>query len=162
MSKGKKTVVDVRSIGDEVDVHVENIDTQKAYRENIAHSTQDIVDKLDQQKLKDIELELMRKAAREELENSIRKLDNHAICQEVHEEDCNCSKCRPSPKPNFLRKHKAKILAIILFVCMLILSIGCPPSRENNEVSRVVDIIFDILSDTEHNGGYDFIMELLK
>ena len=34
--------------------------------------------------------------------------------------------------------------------------------EENNKVSRVVDIIFDILSDTEHNGGYDFIMELLK
>ena len=168
MSEDKKVFVNVKSVNDEVNVHTENIDTQRVYRKNIAYTTQDIVDKLDQQKLKDIELEFMRKATREELEDSIRKLDSHAICsgnvscpkdvkvvtvkeneckdckvvqehvvpdvvQEVHGEDCHCSKCCPNPKPSFFQKHKAKILGAIVFVCVLVLSIGWMPSGGNYE-----------------------------
>ena len=168
MSEDKKVFVNVTSVNDEVDVHAENIDSQRVYRKNIAYTTQDIVDKLDQQKLKDIELEFMRKATREELEDSIRKLDSHAICsgnvscpkdvkvvtvkedkckdckvvqehvvpdvvQEVHGEDCHCSKCCPNPKPSFFQKHKAKILGAIVFVCVLVLSIGWMPSGGNYE-----------------------------
>ena len=170
MPKDKKTV-NVKSVNDEVNVRAENADTQRVYRKNIAYTTQEIVDKLDQQKLKDIELEFMRKATREELEDSIRKLDSHAICsgnvscpkdvkvvtvkedkckdckvvqervvpdvaQEVHEvhgEDCHCSKCCPNPKPSFFQKHKAKILGAIVFVCVLVLSIGWMPSGGNYE-----------------------------
>ena len=168
MSEDKKVFVNVTSVNDEVDVHAKNIDSQRVYRKNIAYTTQEIVDKLDQQKLKDIELEFMRKATREELEDSIRKLDSHAICsgnvscpkdvkvvtvkedkckdckvtqehvvpnvvQEVHGEDCHCSKCCPNPKPNFFQKHKAKILAAIVFICILVLSIGWMPSGGNYE-----------------------------
>ena len=167
MPKDKKTV-NVKSVDDEVNVRAENADTQRVYRKNIAYTTQEIVDKLDQQKLKDIELEFMRKATREELEDSIRKLDSHAICsgnvscpkdvkvitvkedkckdckiaqehvvpdvaQEVHGEDCHCSKCCPNPKPSFFQKHKAKILGAIVFVCVLVLSIGWMPSGGNYE-----------------------------
>ena len=153
------------------------ISEQRAYRKKIAYTTQDIVDKLDQQKLRDIELEFMRKATREELEDSIRKLDNHAICsgnvvcpkeapvvivkenkcegcvkeqpvkqampvqsvepaepvEEVHGPDCHCSKCCPNPNPTFFQKHKNKILAAIVFICVLILSIGWLPSGGNYE-----------------------------
>ena len=171
MSEDKKVFVNVKSVNDEVVAHVENIDSQRVYRKNIAYTTQEIVDKLDQQKIKDIELEFMRKATREELEDSIRKLDSHAICsgnvscpkdvkvvtvkedkckdckvvqervvpdvaQEVHEvhgEDCHCSKCCPNPKPSFFQKHKAKILGAIVFVCVLVLSIGWMPSGGNYE-----------------------------
>ena len=168
MSEDKKVFVNVKSVNDEVNVHAENVDTQKIYRKNIAYTTQDIVDKLDQQKLKNIELEFMRKSTREELEDSIRKLDSHAICsgniscpkdvkvvtvkedkckdckivqehvapnvvQEVHGEDCHCSKCCPNPKPNFFQKHKAKILAAIVFICILVLSIGWMPSGGSYE-----------------------------
>ena len=153
------------------------ISEQREYRKKIAYTTQDIVDKLDQQKLRDIELEFMRKATREELEDSIRKLDNHAICsgnvvcpkeapvvivkenkcegcvkeqpvkqampvqpvepaklvEEVHGPDCHCSKCCPNPNPTFFQKHKNKILAAIVFICVLILSIGWLPSGGNYE-----------------------------
>ena len=153
------------------------ISEQREYRKKVAYTTQDIVDKLDQQKLRDIELEFMRKATREELEDSIRKLDNHAICsgnvvcpkeapvvivkenkcegcvkeqpvkqampvqsvepaepvEEVHGPDCHCSKCCPNPKPTFFQKHKNKILAAIVFICVLILSIGWLPSGGNYE-----------------------------
>ena len=57
MSEDKKVFVNVTSVNDEVDVHAENIDTQRVYRKNIAYTTQDIVDKIDQQKLKDIKIE---------------------------------------------------------------------------------------------------------
>ena len=168
MSENKKTFVNVKSVNDEVVAHAENIDSQRVYRKNIAYTTQEIVDELDQQKLRDIELEFMRKATREELEDSIRKLDSHAICsgnvscpkdvkvvtikedkckdckiaqehvvpdvaQEVHGEDCHCSKCCPNPKPNFFQKHKAKLLAAIVFICVLVLSIGWMPSGGNYE-----------------------------
>ena len=157
------------------------ISEQREYRKKIAYTTQDIVDKLDQQKLRDIELEFMRKATKEELEDSIRKLDNHAICsgnvvcpkdvhvvtvkenkcegcvkeqpvqqtmsvqpvavpvepaepiEEVHGPDCHCSKCCPNPNPTFFQKHKNKILAAIVFICVLILSIGWLPSGGNYE-----------------------------
>ena len=167
MPKDKKTV-NVKSVNDEVNVRAENADTQRVYRKNIAYTTQEIVDELDQQKLRDIELEFMRKATREELEDSIRKLDSHAICsgnvscpkdvkvvtikedkckdckiaqehivpdvaQEVHGEDCHCSKCCPNPKPNFFQRHKAKLLAAIVFICVLVLSIGWMPSGGNYE-----------------------------
>ena len=153
------------------------ISEQREYRKKVAYTTQDIVDKLDQQKLRHIELEFMRKATREELEDSIRKLDNHAICsgnvvcpkeapvvivkenkcegcvkeqpikqampvqpvelaepvEEVHGPDCHCSKCCPNPNPTFFQKHKNKILAAIVFICVLILSIGWLPSGGNYE-----------------------------
>ena len=157
------------------------ISEQREYRKKVAYTTQDIVDKLDQQKLRDIELEFMRKATKEELEDSIRKLDNHAICsgnvvcpkeapvvivkenkcegcikeqpvkqtmsvqpvaipvepaepiEEVHGPDCHCSKCCPNPNPTFFQKHKNKILAAIVFICVLILSIGWLPSGGNYE-----------------------------
>lgn len=154
------------------------ISEQREYRKKIAYTTQDIVDKLDQQKLRDIELEFMRKATKEELEDSIRKLDNHAICsgnvmcpkdvpvvvikddnkcngctpkkevvapvaapvvaakeekEEVHGPDCHCSKCCPNPNPTWFQKHKFKLLAAIVFICVLILSIGWLPSGGSYE-----------------------------
>lgn len=132
------------------------INEQREYRKNIAYTTQDIVDKLDAQRLRDIELEFMRKATREELEYSIQKLDNHAICSgnvvcpkdakcsgggcktpsvsetqeevaEVHGADCHCSKCCPNPKPSWFKKNKLKIFMVILWVAIIILAVGWTP-----------------------------------
>ena len=130
------------------------IKEQREYRKNIAYTTQDIVDKLDAQRLRDIELEFMRKATREELEYSIQKLDNHAICSgnvvcpkdvkcggcapietqtqevaaEVHGPGCHCEKCCPNPRPSWFKKHKAGLLAAIIFACVLILAVGWTPA----------------------------------
>ena len=105
MPKKDKIFVSVKSVVDELK-ESDSIDTQRDYRKKIAYTTQDIVDKLDQQKLRDIELEFMRKATREELEDSIRKLDNHSICSgnvvcpkdipvTVVREDSKCEGCAP-------------------------------------------------------------------
>ena len=146
------------------------INEQREYRKNIAYTTQDIVDKLDAQRLRDIELEFMRKATREELEYSIQKLDNHAICSgnvvcpkdakcsgecapkitqkevaEVHGADCHCSKCCPNPRPSWFKKHKAGLLAAIIFACVLILAVGWTPAgavftaMQNSYVDLIVN-----------------------
>ena len=145
------------------------INEQREYRKNIAYTTQDIVDKLDAQRLRDIELEFMRKATREELEYSIQKLDNHAICSgnvvcpkdvkcggcapietqeevaEVHGPGCHCEKCCPNPKPSWFKKHKAGLLAAIIFACVLILAVGWTPAgavftaMQNSYVDLIVN-----------------------
>ena len=146
------------------------IKEQREYRKNIAYTTQDIVDKLDAQRLRDIELEFMRKATREELEYSIQKLDNHAICSgnvvcpkdakcsgeyapkitqeevaEVHGPGCHCEKCCPNPRPSWFKKHKAGLLAAIIFACVLILAVGWTPAgavftaMQNSYVDLIVN-----------------------
>ena len=149
------------------------INEQREYRKSIAYTTQDIVDKLDQQRLRDIELEFMRKATREELEYSIQKLDNHAICSgnvvcpkevkcggecntpskkepqeevaEVHGPGCHCEKCCPNPRPSWFKKHKAGLLAAIIFACVLILAVGWTPAgavftaMQNSYVDLIVN-----------------------
>lgn len=150
--------INARSMADELNKSNDPaINEQREYRKNIAYTTQDIVDKLDAQRLRDIELEFMRKATREELEYSIQKLDNHAICSgnvvcpkevkcggecntpskkepeevavmaPIHGEDCHCSKCCPNPRPSWLKKHKAGVFASILVACILILAVGWTP-----------------------------------
>lgn len=132
------------------------INEQREYRKNIAYTTQDIVDKLDAQRLRDIELEFMRKATREELEYSIQKLDNHSICSgnvtcpkelkcgvcapsekepeevmvmnPIHGDDCHCSKCCPNPKPNFFHRNKIKIFMGVLWAALIVLAVGWSPS----------------------------------
>ena len=146
--------INARSMADELNKSNDPvISEQREYRKQIAYSTQDMVDKLDAQRLRDIELEFMRKATREELEDSIRKLDNHSICTgvltcpkdakcsgecapkitqeevaEVHGPGCHCEKCCPNPKPSWFKKHKAGLLAAIIFACVLILAVGWTPA----------------------------------
>lgn len=148
--------INARSMADELNKSNDPaINEQREYRKNIAYTTQDIVDKLDAQRLRDIELEFMRKATREELEYSIQKLDNHAICSgnvvcpkevkcggecntpskkepqeevaEVHGPDCHCDKCCPNPRPSWFKKNKLKIFMAILWVAIIILAVGWTP-----------------------------------
>ena len=52
-----------------------------------------------------------------------------AVRQEAqHGDDCHCSKCCPSPNPNFFQKHKNSILIGILWIILVVLAIGWAPS----------------------------------
>ena len=146
--------INARSMADELNKSNDPaINEQREYRKNIAYTTQDIVDKLDAQRLRDIELEFMRKATREELEYSIQKLDTHAICSgnvvcpkdvkcggcapikeqtqeevaEVHGPGCHCEKCCPNPRPSWFKKNKLKVFMVILWAAIIILAVGWTP-----------------------------------
>ena len=146
--------INARSMADELNKRNDPaINEQREYRKNIAYTTHDIVDKLDAQRLRDIELEFMRKATREELEYSIQKLDNHAICSgnvvcpkdvkcggcapietqtqeevaEVHGPGCHCEKCCPNPRPSWFKKNKLKVFMVILWAAIIILAVGWTP-----------------------------------
>lgn len=122
---------------------------ERTLRKDIALSTQDLVDKLDKQKLADIELEFQRRATKEELENSIRKLENHSICtgditcpkvdtakpedKAVHGDDCRCSRCCPKPNQNWFERHKISFYLSILVASMIVLAIGWSPSGDTFE-----------------------------
>lgn len=188
MSENKKQDGFVKAVSMADEAHKEALSEEREYRKQIAYTTQDMIDRLDQQKLRDIEMEFMRKATREELMDSVRKLDNHAICsgnvccpkdqpviivkekegdcskcqdvvpqpvavgkeqQEekvIHGEDCHCSKCCPNPNPNWIQKHKTGILVAVMFLCMLILSIGWMPSGAQSEALQkaYVDLIVNL------------------
>lgn len=139
--------VNAKSVADEISKSSDPvINEQREYRKQISYSTQDMIDKLDQQRLRDIELEFMRKATREELEDSIRKLDNHSICSGnlVCPHECAgwCAPseekkeidepkhiiCCPNPKPNFFHRNKIKIFMGVLWAALIVLAVGWSPS----------------------------------
>lgn len=131
------------------------IEQERESRRDIALSTQELVEKLDRQRLADIELEFQRRATREELENSIKKLENHSICtgniscpketpqanvttdesigQVSHGDDCHCSKCCPNPNPTWFERHKTGFYLSILVISMIILAIGWSPTGNTFE-----------------------------
>ena len=56
--------------------------------------------------------------------------DQQQVAQQVvqHGEDCHCSKCCPSPNPNFFQKHKVGLLIGLIWVLMVSLAIGWTPT----------------------------------
>lgn len=146
MSEKDMRFVNAKSVSDELNKSSDPvINEQREYRKQISYSTQDMIDKLDQQRLRDIELEFMRKATREELEDSIRKLDNHSICSGnlVCPHECAgwCAPseekkeidepkhimCCPNPRPSWFKKNKLKIFMVILWAAIIILAVGWTP-----------------------------------
>ena len=130
-------------------------------RRDVRAAADNITDMLDKQAIENFELNLQVNKYKSELRHALQQLDEHTYCpgevdiqcktdncngqcqpqgqqqvkqQEVqHGDDCHCSKCCPNPKPSFFQKHKAKLLAAIVFVCVLVLSIGWMPSGGNYE-----------------------------
>ena len=131
-------------------------------RRDVRAAADNIADMLDKQAVENFELNLQVNKYKSELRHALEQLEEHTYCpgevdiqckpdkcneqcqpqpqvqqaaqQEVqHGDDCHCSKCCPNPKPSFFQKHKAKILGAIVFVCVLVLSIGWMPSGGNYE-----------------------------
>lgn len=143
----------------------------KLNRRDIREKTQILVDSLDQQKLDNMAIEFARQRVVEEYNEGIRLLDNHALCQgnvkleceksrevvnqvescvqtpkqEIHGEDCHCSKCCPNPNPTWFQKNRNGVLLTILWVAMIILAIGWSPSGKTFEAIQTsyVELIVD-------------------
>lgn len=122
----------------------------------LRRTTDEMVDKIDQQALKNFELNLEVKSLKSELIHNLEKLGEHTYCpdqevqctskksvpsdsqqvqetkevahstSETHGADCHCSKC--CPHPSFLQRNKVAILVGILSVAMIILAVGWSPT----------------------------------
>lgn len=125
-------------------------------RNDIHETTEKLVDKLDNQKMRSIEMEMERKRTVEEYMYGISKLNGHSLCEgnvvcpkeavkEVeksethasnHGEGCHCELCCPNPKPTFLQRNKNTILMTIIWIALIILGVGWTPSGATFEAMQ--------------------------
>ena len=133
--------------------------------EELRRTTDNLVDDIDQQALKNFEMNLQLNNYKSELRHALHKVEEHTYCpgqvnincidkkgqqefdiyaltprtgeyqekpvpqvKEVHGEDCHCSKCCPSPNPNFFQKHRVGLLVGLIWVLMVFLAIGWTPT----------------------------------
>ena len=133
--------------------------------EELRRTTDNLVDDIDQQALKNFEMNLQLNNYKSELRHALHEVEEHTYCpgqvnincidkkdqqefdiyaltprkgeyqekpapqvKEVHGEDCHCSKCCPSPNPNFFQKHRVGLLVGLIWVLMVFLAIGWTPT----------------------------------
>ena len=126
-------------------------------RRDVRSAADNITDMLDKQAVENFELNLQVNKYKSELRHALEQLEEHTYCpgevdiqcktdkcneqcqpqpqvqqvkqQEVqHGDDCHCSKCCPSPNPNFFQKHKVGLLIGLIWVLMVFLAIGWTPT----------------------------------
>lgn len=126
--------------------------------DNLRHNSDEMVSKVDEQALRNFELNLELNNYKSELLHALNRVNEHTYCpgqvpidcmdkkpcdheqslvdqaqpvkqqEVVHGEDCHCSKCCPNPRPNFFQKNKFAILVSILWMALIVLAIGWSPS----------------------------------
>ena len=120
--------------------------------EELRRTTDNLVDDIDQQALKNFEMNLQLNNYKSELRHALEQLEEHSYCpgevdiqcksdnckgqnqpqvqqQAVqHGEDCHCSKCCPNPNPSFFQKHKVGLLIGLIWILMVFLAIGWTPT----------------------------------
>ena len=133
--------------------------------EELRRTTDNLVDDIDQQALKNFEMNLQLNNYKSELRHALHKVEEHTYCpgqvnincvdkkgqqefdiyaltprtgehqekpvpqvKEVHGADCHCSKCCPTPNPNFFQKHKVGLLIGLIWIIMVFLAIGWTPT----------------------------------
>ena len=137
--------------------------------EDLRNNTDDIVNKVDEQALKNFELNLELNNYKSELIHALNRVNEHSYCpgqvsidcmdkkpkdhdetevskakpEPIHGDDCHCSKCCPNPNPNFFQKNKFAILVSILWMALIILAIGWSPSGATFEAIQTsyVDLL---------------------
>ena len=116
-------------------------------RRDVRTAADNITDMLDKQAVENFELNLQVNKYKSELKHALQQLEEHTYCpcevdiqckpdnckgqsqpQVQHGEDCHCSKCCPSPNPNFFQKHKVGLLIGLIWIIMVFLAIGWMPA----------------------------------
>lgn len=124
-------------------------------RRDVRATADNITDMLDKQAVENFELNLQVNKYKSELRHALEQLEEHTYCpgevdiqckadncngqcqpqvqqtvqQEVqHGDDCHCSKCCPSPNPNFFQKHKIGLLIGLIWTILVVLAIGLAPT----------------------------------
>lgn len=114
-------------------------------RSNVRTAADNITDMLDEQALKNFEMNLQVNRYKSELRHALQQLDEHTYCPgdvDIQCKEDKCKGCKEEPTPKtvettdynkyskvgILKKNKKAIILVILWVIIVILAVGWSPS----------------------------------
>ncbi len=123
-------------------------------RYNVRTAADNITDMLDEQALKNFEMNLQVNRYKSELKHALQQLDEHTYCPgdvDIHCKEDKCKTCKDDPAPrvaankeeaprtvvpvcckgskfNFLKKNKMVMLVAVIWVILIILAVGWAPT----------------------------------
>ena len=119
-------------------------------RTNVRTAADNITDMLDEQALKNFEMNLQVNRYKSELRHALQQLDEHTYCPgdvDIQCKEDKCKGCKEEPAPKtvktanynkyskvgFLKKNKKAIILIVLWVIIVILAVGWSPTGNTAE-----------------------------
>ena len=119
-------------------------------RTNVRTAADNITDLLDEQALKNFEMNLQVNRYKSELRHALQQLDEHTYCPgdvDIQCKEDKCKGCKETPEPKaveilncnnhskvgFLKKNKKAIILAVLWVIIVILAVGWSPTGNTAE-----------------------------
>ena len=119
-------------------------------RTNVRTAADNITDMLDEQALKNFEMNLQVNRYKSELRHALQQLDEHTYCPgdvEINCKEDKCKGCKEEPAPKaveatdynkynkvgVLKKNKKAIILVVLWVIIVILAVGWSPTGNTAE-----------------------------
>ena len=119
-------------------------------RTNVRTAADNITDMLDEQALKNFEMNLQVNRYKSELRHALQQLDEHTYCPGDVDIQCKEDKCKgckeePAPKAvettdynkcgkvSFLKKNKKAIILAVLWIIIVVLAVGWSPTGNTAE-----------------------------
>ena len=119
-------------------------------RTNVRTAADNITDLLDEQALKNFEMNLQVNRYKSELRHALQQLDEHTYCPGDVDIQCKEDKCKgckeePAPKAvettdynkcgkvSFLKKNKKAIILAVLWIIIVVLAVGWSPTGNTAE-----------------------------
>ncbi len=110
-------------------------------RTNVRTAADNITDLLDEQALKNFEMNLQVNRYKSELRHALQQLDEHTYCPgdvDIQCKEDKCKGCKEEPAPKtakvgLLKKNKKAIILVVLWVIIVILAVGWSPTGNTAE-----------------------------
>ena len=131
-------------------------------RSNVRTAADNITDILDEQALKNFEMNLQVNRYKSELRHALQQLDEHTYCPgdvDIQCKEDKCKGCKEEPTPKtvettdynkyskvgILKKNKKAIILVILWAIIVILAVGWSPTGSTAEAinNSWVELIVD-------------------
>ena len=119
-------------------------------RTNVRTAADNITDMLDEQALKNFEMNLQVNRYKSELRHALQQLDEHTYCPgdvDIQCKEDKCKGCKEEPVPKavettdynkcskvgFLKKNKKAIILAVLWIIIVVLAVGWSPTGNTAE-----------------------------
>ena len=119
-------------------------------RTNVRTAADNITDLLDEQALKNFEMNLQVNRYKSELRHAMQQLDEHTYCPgdvDIQCKEDKCKGCKEEPVPkavettdynkcgkvSFLKKNKKAIILAVLWIIIVVLAVGWSPTGNTAE-----------------------------